>query len=157
MGRRAVRRSRRDRGAVAVEFALLFPILLLLIFGMIDFGRALNAQITITQAARTGARLAAIGSSTVIADTKAAATGITLQQDPVFKQCTVGNTAGTGCSSEANNTCQTGAAGTSQAVVTVTYTYTFVTPIKAIVGFFGSSLGSGNVTLTAVGVMPCET
>jgi glucokinase len=37
-----------------VEFALLLPLVLLMLFGIIDFGRALNAQITITQAAREG-------------------------------------------------------------------------------------------------------
>ena len=35
------------------------PILLILIFGMIDFGRAFNAWITVTNAAREGARVAA--------------------------------------------------------------------------------------------------
>src|SRR5215469_15927355 len=60
------RQSRRgsassERGAAAVEFALLLPLLLLLVFGIIDFGRAINAQITITQAAREGARAHALG------------------------------------------------------------------------------------------------
>jgi len=46
MRRRLARSAARDRGAAAVEFALLLPVLLLLVFGIIDFGRALNAQIT---------------------------------------------------------------------------------------------------------------
>ena len=58
-------RQARDRGATAVEFALLLPLLLLIVFGIIDFGRALNAQITLTQAAREGARLAALGEANV--------------------------------------------------------------------------------------------
>jgi Flp pilus assembly protein TadG len=52
MNRRPAASKPRDRGAAAVEFALLLPLLLLLVFGIIDFGRALNAEITITQAAR---------------------------------------------------------------------------------------------------------
>ncbi len=36
------------------------PALLLIVFGLIDFGRALNAQISLTGAAREGARLAAL-------------------------------------------------------------------------------------------------
>ena len=63
MTRRPADGHARDRGSVAVEFALLLPLLLLLVFGIIDFGRALNAQITLTQAAREGARLAALGTS----------------------------------------------------------------------------------------------
>src|SRR5215472_18044642 len=76
------RRGRRvrggDRGAAAVEFALLLPLLLLLVFGIIDFGRAINAQITLTQAAREGARLAALGQPNVVSGTQAAATGLSL-------------------------------------------------------------------------------
>lgn len=49
-----------ERGAVAVELALLLPVLLLLILGVIEFGRAFNAQITLTHAAREGVRVMAI-------------------------------------------------------------------------------------------------
>ncbi len=71
MDRRASRRRHaRDRGAAAVEFALLFPLLMLIVFGTIDFGRALNAQITLTQAAREGARLDALGEPNVVTQTQ---------------------------------------------------------------------------------------
>lgn len=53
-----------DRGAAAVEFALILPILLLLVFGIIDFSRAYNARITLSQAAAEGARALAISSAT---------------------------------------------------------------------------------------------
>src|SRR5215469_1466636 len=76
MKRRAWMRQARDRGAAAIEFALLFPLLMLIVFGTIDFGRALNAQITLTQAAREGARLDALGNPNVSAETQAAATGL---------------------------------------------------------------------------------
>ena len=76
--RRHAASDSRDRGSVAVEFALLLPVLLLLIFGIIDFGRAINDQITLTQAAREGARLASLGYSTSAVTTRAqsAATGL---------------------------------------------------------------------------------
>lgn len=51
----------REKGAVAVEFALILPVLVLLLFGIIEFGRAYNAYVTVTHAAREGARLAAVG------------------------------------------------------------------------------------------------
>ena len=51
---------RDEQGAAAVEMALVLPLLLLLLFGIIDFGRVLNAQITLTEAAREGARAAAL-------------------------------------------------------------------------------------------------
>ena len=144
-----------DRGAAAVEFALLLPLLVLLIFGMIDFGRAINAQITITQAAREGARVLALpGGTTVEADGNAAyqdraiaaGTGLGLQASGplsfVTDQPDKATPSETGCPS--------GSAATGDdAVVKVTYTFTFITPVSAI---FGSTK-----TLTAEGVMPCET
>lgn len=58
---RTLRRFRRDRrGQALVEFALVVPILLLLVLGIIDFGRAWNLHQTITDAAREGARQAVV-------------------------------------------------------------------------------------------------
>lgn len=45
-----------------VEFALILPLLLLLVFGIIQFGIIYNTKITITNAAREGARKAAVTS-----------------------------------------------------------------------------------------------
>lgn len=53
-------RHRRERGAAAVEFALIVPILILLVFGIAYFGLAWNAKVTLTHAAREGARAEAI-------------------------------------------------------------------------------------------------
>lgn len=126
-----------DRGAAAVEFALLLPVLLLLVFGIIDFGRAINAQITLTQAAREGARLAALGQPDVVSRTQAAATGIS----PVTVTVTA---------------CPAGAGPGADAVVSTSYSFTFATPIGAIAAMFGGSGIGAPITLTAQGVMPCE-
>ena len=47
-------------GQALVEFALVVPIFLLLVIGVIEFGRAWNLQQTITDAAREGARRAVV-------------------------------------------------------------------------------------------------
>jgi len=47
-----------ERGQSLVEMALVLPLLLLLVAGIIDFGRAYNNYIIITNAAREGARAA---------------------------------------------------------------------------------------------------
>ena len=47
-----------ERAAAMVEFAIVLPILLLLVFGIIDFGRALYTLNNLTAAVREGARLA---------------------------------------------------------------------------------------------------
>ncbi len=152
MTRRARRGSANsDRGAAAVEFALLLPLLVLLIFGMIDFGRAINAQITITQAAREGARVLALPGGTTIGPDGlpasqsraiAAANGLGLTASNVTDLPDTSATPETGC--------PTGSGSTGDdAVVKVTYQFTFITPVGSIFG--------PTKTLTAEGVMPCET
>jgi len=56
---RALRRQRRhQRGAVAVEAALLTPLLLLLFFGIIEFGMLFKDYLSVTSSVRAGARMA---------------------------------------------------------------------------------------------------
>jgi Flp pilus assembly protein TadG len=61
MDARTDHRPASERGAAAVEFAILLPLLILLVFGILDFGRYYSARITVTHAAREGARAFAIG------------------------------------------------------------------------------------------------
>lgn len=49
-----------EKAQALVEFTLIFPILILLILGMIEFGWLLNAKITLNSAAREGARVGAV-------------------------------------------------------------------------------------------------
>lgn len=51
---------RRCRGAVLLEAALLMPLLLLMIFGMIELGHLVFTRHTLTGAARNGARVAIV-------------------------------------------------------------------------------------------------
>lgn len=50
-----------DRGVVAVEMALILPILILLVFGIISFGHAFNLQQNLNASMREGARAASVG------------------------------------------------------------------------------------------------
>lgn len=51
-------RRRQQRGAVAVEAALITPVLIVLIFGMIDFGLLFKDYLAVTSASRAGVRIA---------------------------------------------------------------------------------------------------
>jgi Flp pilus assembly pilin Flp len=64
-GRRghSLRRWRDERGVALTEFALVLPLLLLLILGMIDFGKAINYWIDNTHLANEGARFAVVNSN----------------------------------------------------------------------------------------------
>src|SRR3954452_10155483 len=59
---RLYRRNR--RAAAAVEFAVVAPVFLLLVFGMIEYGRMVMVQQIITNASREGARTAVLDGST---------------------------------------------------------------------------------------------
>ena len=61
-GQRSKRlRAGGERGAAAVEFAIVLPILIVLIFGIIDFGLFFYNDLLLTQAARDAARFASVG------------------------------------------------------------------------------------------------
>jgi len=134
-------RENSDRGAAAVEFALCLPLLLLLLFGLIDFGRALNAQLTLTQAAREGVRLAALGYPAAEVQARADAAAPELS----------------GVSVTVAASCPPDAGPAADAVVNVSYSFSFITPVGAIAGLFGGGGLGAPIVLTAQGVMPCET
>jgi Flp pilus assembly protein TadG len=53
-------KKRNERGQTFVEFTLALPILIVLLFGIIQFGIAFHSYITLTDATRAGARKAAV-------------------------------------------------------------------------------------------------
>jgi len=55
--------SKREHGQAIVEMALILPLLLLLLFGVIEMGRIGYAYITVSNAARAGGRVATIGAT----------------------------------------------------------------------------------------------
>ena len=57
-------RGKGDEGAALVEFALIAPILFLLIFGVIEFGWAFSQNMDVRHGARETARLAAVNYGT---------------------------------------------------------------------------------------------
>lgn len=50
-----------NKGQTIVETALILPVILLLVFGIIEFGRMFNAYLVISNASRDGSRYASIG------------------------------------------------------------------------------------------------
>ena len=55
--------KKKQEGQSMVEFALTFPLLLLVIIGIFQFGAILNGHVTVTNAAREGARVAVVGAN----------------------------------------------------------------------------------------------
>ena len=70
-----LRRGSREHGASAVEFALILPILVLLLLGIMQFGFIFATQQGLEAAAREGGRLAAIGRDVTSGNVEAAVQG----------------------------------------------------------------------------------
>ncbi len=162
-GRTRLHRAR-EAGQGIAEFALVFPVIALLIFAVIDCGRAVYAYNTVANAAREGARVAAVnqldpGNSLTgcnedmpIEDITsphwwpkscAAAAAVSLGLTPANVTITYaapGDQAGLDCSVTLHVGCI--------ATVTVTYAWSAVTP------GFGSILGP--MTMTFSSQMPLE-
>jgi Flp pilus assembly protein TadG len=60
-----------------VEFAVVAPVFLLLVFGMIEYGRMVMVQQVITNASREGARVAVLDGSTTASVTSAVTSYLT--------------------------------------------------------------------------------
>jgi Flp pilus assembly protein TadG len=63
--------QRRDRGQTIVEFALILPIFILVLVGIVDFGRAVYASSTIQNAAREAVRVAIVDQNVTVIETEA--------------------------------------------------------------------------------------
>jgi Flp pilus assembly protein TadG len=118
-----------ERGAALVEFAIVLPILLTLVFGIIEYGRAYEVKVQLTGGVREGARALALGKTSGQATqaVKDAAPGI--------------NLAG---ASFTNTACPAGGAD-GNATVKISYSLPSLTPL----------IPSGSINLTATGVMRC--
>jgi Flp pilus assembly protein TadG len=128
-----MRGLRSERGAAAVEFALVLPILIVLALGVVEFSWAFQTQTTLAAAAREGARVLALQGTE--AEVELAVQAATTSLDPALT---------TGDIDVSPASCDGSPAGTD-ATVTITYSMPYLT------GFFGES-----ITLDADGVMRCN-
>ncbi|PFG29556.1 TadE/TadG family type IV pilus assembly protein [Paramicrobacterium agarici] len=113
---------RSERGSAAVEFALVVPILIALLLGILEFGSAYSAQVSVTAAARDGAR-----TMSVTADPAAARQSVRASAPGFSPQISSSQIAITNSSGGVMSSCPPGQTVT----VTITYPYTYYT------GFFG--------------------
>jgi len=125
-----------ERGAAAVEFALVLPVLIMMIFGMVDMGMVVNAQAIVGNAAREGARSASFN-GTNTASAVATATGVagSLMGSSLTVTVTCKSATATSFSSCPVSPAKPSVGDT--VMVTVSYDYQWLTP--AILGLPGHS------------------
>jgi Flp pilus assembly protein TadG len=134
-------------GAELIEFALVFPLLLMVVLGIVDFGFLFQRMEVVTNAAREGARIAVLpGYAT--ADVTARVTNYvqtggvpTTGTNPVISVTNVSIPTGVGGPNLTGKRVQ----------VTYTHSYIFIGPIA---GWFGGSFTS--VPVSAVSIMRDE-
>ncbi len=127
------KKLRGERGASAVEFGLIVPILLILVLGIIEFGHAFQVQGTLSAAAREGARAMALRNDQAQARDAVQEAAAALDPDITDAQISISPAS-----------CPTGTASTN---VRLTIDY----PMPFLTDFFGAS-----IDLTGTGVMRCQ-
>jgi Flp pilus assembly protein TadG len=106
---------RRETGQSLVEFALILPLVLSILFGIVEFGRGFQSWLAITNAAAYGARTGAVGASAAAID--AATRDAAASLDPNILNLQITNAQG---------------APGDPVNVRVTYDLPMITPIFAI-------------------------
>ena len=149
------RRRRDQRGAAAVEFALVTPVFLVLVFGIIGFGFIFAQQMALINAARQAGRLAVVNNSTctdIWNEVKTAANSLNMNGSSATFSVGVGSSYS---AAQANQKC----AGASSVVpckdsvtgdnlyVTVRYTSRLIIPL---------AFGDPAFPLRSDGVFRCE-
>lgn len=165
------RRGRQGRGQGLVEFALVLPIFLFMLFGLIDVGRLVYQNSVVSQAAREGARLASVEASWIGASTagcgasggpvcpanvatlkthvvdavnRMVAPFGTVPAANVFVRCDTPGNAPTGAWAPGTSTCTANTTG-NLASVRVVLTFTPITPVLS--GIVGTITTAGSATM----------
>jgi Flp pilus assembly protein TadG len=137
-----MRSSRSESGQSLVEFALIFPVLILLLVALFDVGRLVFAYNDITNSAREGARVGVVDQTVanIQSDVIAQSTSLSLTSGQVdVKYC---KSDGTSCSATKPTTLD------ALVQVEVTYSWRAITPIVGTI--------IGPITVKSVSRMPIE-
>jgi hypothetical protein len=151
---------RRTTGQTLVEFAIVLPFLLMVFFGVIEFGRYIYSSETVTNAAREAARLAVVNQDADLIQRRAAdnAVGLGLAAPDPNPET------GTSDVTVAFPDCEPSALGIGCEVsVRVRYSFGLITPLGPLFAvachFFGGCSGSGPTVrgdIISVTTMPIE-
>jgi Flp pilus assembly protein TadG len=139
-----------------VEFSLVLPLLVILIFGIIDFGMALRSYVSLTNATREGARFAAVGNP--LGASLADCVGQQSNSTAVGRVCNtvegldLANVTGVSATCQPGGSCAPG----NSVVVEADYTYDFITPLGALVSFFSGGAFPGSLGLSTATDMRLE-
>jgi Flp pilus assembly protein TadG len=127
-----------------VEFAILIPVVLLMFGAIIQFGFAFNAQVTLTQAAREGARVASLNPISATCNTNCVYAAVVPKTVSGAPGLTLDSTASSLNTQITVTPCAAGSSQTTDAVVIITYQFNI-----------GAPLVNKTLTLHGKAHMPC--
>lgn len=130
----------RQRGAAALEFIVVLPFLLLVVFGMVDIGRLYWAKVSATAAANEAVRMVAI-------KPLLPASEVTKIANAAMSPWVAQSVVPTACSAASTST--------SSASVTVTLDVRFVTPLAAVMQLYGGTSRAVSMTISSTGIYRC--
>jgi Flp pilus assembly protein TadG len=129
----------REDGQSLVEFALVIPIFLLVLFAIVDFGMAFHAWITVTNSAREGARVGAVRATSGEIEQRVRDTATSLDQ----ANLTVGVSNAEGQPGES-------------VVVDVSYDYSLMTPLADLLNMVSGGTIPATLGLSSTADMRLE-
>ncbi|MEA2676481.1 MAG: TadE-like protein [Chloroflexota bacterium] len=140
----------KSRGQSLVEFAVILPVIAMVVLGLFDLGRAVFTYNTLSQAARQANRTAIVDQNTdrVKAMAVAAAPTIGLSSSNVSVCFKTANSAQTSCSSSTDNCSSADRVIGCLAIVTASISYVPMTPVISI---FWS-----NISLSSTSIGPID-
>ena len=136
------RPRKREDGQSLVEFALVIPIFLLVLFAIVDFGMAFHAWITVTNSAREGARLGSVHAPAATIEQRVRDTATSLEQANLSV-------------SVSNADDQGGQPGES-VVVDVSYSYSLITPLADLLNMVSGGTIPDMLSLDSLADMRLE-
>ncbi len=142
--RRAAHVGRHTRGQALVEFALILPVMLLIMLVTVDFGRLYQSWVQLNNAARVGANYAAMTAQSFQSG------------DPTYQSLVTREMSGAGCRTSSpfppDPTFSPDSNLGSTATVHLTCTFSFITPVIGVV--FGPT---NTLALSATSQFPIRT
>ena len=133
---------KREDGQSLVEFAMVVPIFLLVLFAIVDFGMAFHAWITVTNSAREGARVGAVHAPVATIEQRVRDTATSLDEANLHVTVT-------------NADDQGGQPGES-VVVDVSYDYSLMTPLANLLHIVSGGAIADTFSLDSVADMRLE-
>ena len=144
----AIRRKRRERGQSMVELALVLPVFLVIVMGIVDFSLGLKEWISITNEAREGARYAAVSCALGADDSAGVESKVhDATADVVLKPGNITAVDVTNC---------TAGAGGENVTVRVDYDYALITPLGGLLQILGGDGLAGKIALSSHSEMRLE-